>query len=446
MTSISPIIDVTITCHDCNEEFQPTSFHLTGTHVLGSGKCKRCQEELFIEMPTGSGLHYPVVVDSKGERKDGSLYSNWFTAALQNASRNKVDMPVHIEKIINSSKRKEKLLVLNTIDQSYGHCIFTLFNTDYYASKLDFHLLVIVQKELRWLVPDGIDEVWIVDMPFSRAQLWHTSLVNQINERIAQFPKSFLCRAFPQAPEGEFDVEKFSRIKPFPLDEWNKRLENPVVTFVWRTDRFWKRVLPRLIENRITIRFFPNLIRQIRNNIQFRWIIRFSEELRRKAPTIDFAVAGMDTREFKLPKWVKDYRYPYHDDKIAREMCERYAASHLIIGCNGSSLVLPSFHAGAVVNIVPHDGWAVSAGSYYLRPTSPADVQYRYLLLPAETSIARVVKVVVQILRDRPLVQILSGKLNNHDEELHSSAWSQFRTEGFRNIKYFREKEGLLTS
>jgi len=446
MTKVFPDIDVKIVCPDCRKEFQPDTFHLVGTHVLSSGKCTDCVQELFMEMPTGSGLHYPVVVNGSGERKDSMPFSNWFTAALQNSSKRKLDSQVPVRKIINTTIRKEKIVILNTIDQSYGHCVFTLMNADYYQTKTDFHLLVLVQKELQWLVPDGIDEVWVVDIPFSKAHGWYTTLSTQVNARIREFESAYLAWAFPQAPEHEFKMEKYSRIKPFPLDEWNSRLDKPVVTFIWRTDRFWRRVLPRIIDNRVTRKLFPTILKRIKHRIQFSWIVRFSEVLREKIPTVDFAVAGMDTREFPLPAWVKDYRYPTHTDESAREMCARYAASHLAIGCNGSSLVLPSCHAGSIVNIVPHDGWAVSAGSFYLRPTSLADVQYRYLLLPSDVTVERTVKTVVQILRDRSLVQILAGTpWNNHDANSKYSDWANFRKEAFEKTKYFVEKEGMLT-
>src|SRR6185312_9336350 len=213
---------------------------------------------------------------------------------------------------------------------------------------------------------------------------------------------------------------------------------------IWRTDRFWKRILPRWADNRITRRIAENGVKKLRNRAQFRWILKFAKELKRKVPAVDFAIAGMDSREQKLPEWVRDFRFPKHSDATAKDQCRRYAESHLVIGCNGSSLVLPSCHAGAVMNIVPRDGWMVSVGSFHFRYTSLADTFFRYSLIPAESSIERIVKIAVQILRDRSMVQIVSGSpWNDHDSGIAYGEWAKFRKGIFGNTAKFNEEEGM---
>ena len=132
-------------------------------------------------------------------------------------------------------------------------------------------------------------------------------------------------------------IEAYTKIAPFPLKEWNSRLAKPTLTFIWRTDRFWRRVLPGIIDNRVTRKMFPQLLQQARNYLQFRWILKFSRVLRKEIPSVDFAIAGMDERSPALPGWIKDYRHPTHEDNTAREQVMRYAESHVVVGCNGSS-------------------------------------------------------------------------------------------------------------
>jgi DNA-directed RNA polymerase subunit RPC12/RpoP len=448
MIRINPEIDLKIKCNSCGKEFQAKTFHLTGMHVLGGGSCPDCDSGiLYKEMPTSAGLLYPTVIDSKtGARVDDIPFSNWFINNLSVAFKKRVNEKFEIKKIRNSPGRKDKLLILNTVDSTYGHSLLNIFNLSYYRKKKDFHLLLIVSKNLLWLVPDYVDEIWVADISFSKAGMWNDYLVDLVNREIQEYRESFLCRSFPQVPEHDFNIEEYTRVKPFPLDEWDKRLKKPVITFIWRKDRFWKRVLPRVIDNRLSRRLFSSGIQQLKYRIQFRWLIKFASELRKSAPDVDFAIAGMDSRELSLPDWIKDFRFPEHSDRTAKESCERYAESHLIIGCNGSSLVLPSCHAGGVMNIVPYDGWFVSVGSFVFRFTSMADTFYRYSLINKEASIRRIVKIAVQILRDRSMIQMISGSpWNDHDAGKSHEDWAKFRTQIFENTRLFNEREGLIS-
>ncbi len=448
MIRIYPEIETKIKCNSCQKEFYPSSFHLTGMHVLCSGICPNCQlDELYKEMPTSAGLIYPTTIrKSDGKRVDDMVFTNWFISSLSGAFLSRKNEKISIEKIINSKRTKEKLLILNTIDSTYGHSLLNVFNLSYYKRKTDYHLLLLVQRSLLWLVPDGIDEIWVVDIPFSGAAKWNEFLADEVNAELRKYKEGFLCRSFPQAPDDEFKIEEFTRVRPFPLDEWDKRLEKPTLTFIWRTDRFWKQVLPKWIDNRLSRKLFPGILRSMKNRIQFNWVLKFSKELKKKAPTVDFAIAGMDSRKYKLPAWVKDYRFPEHSDATARELCQRYAESHLVLGCNGSSLVLPSCHSGGVINIVPADGWFVSVGSFFFRFTSVADTFYRYALVNQETSVERLVKIAVQILRDRSMIQLISGSpWNDHESGKPSEDWANFRRKIFQNTSLFNEREGLIT-
>jgi len=448
MIRIHPEIEVRIKCNSCRQEFLPDGFHLTGMHVLCSGICPLCKgEKLYMEMPASAGLLYPTVIrESDGKRVDDMPFSNWFINSLPVAFKNRAREEVSISKVMKSNIQKEKLLILNTIDSTYGHSLLNIFNLSYYKKKTEFHLLLLVASNMQWLVPDGVDEVWIMDIPFSQAGKWNDYLADAVNEEILKYKEAFLCRSFPQAPDQAFDIEEYTRVKPFPLEQWDSRLIKPTVTFIWRTDRFWKRILPRWADNRITRRIAQNRVKKLRNRVQFRWILKFAKELKRKVPAVDFAIAGMDSREQKLPEWVRDFRFPKHSDATAKELCRRYAESHLVIGCNGSSLVLPSCQAGAVMNIVPADGWAVSVGSFFFRFTSIADTFYRYSLINPEASIERIVKIAVQILRDRSMIQIISGSpWNDHEAHKLHGDWAKFRAQIFGNTRFFNEGEGMIS-
>jgi hypothetical protein len=230
------------------------------------------------------------------------------------------------------------------------------------------------------------------------------------------------------------------------LEEWDARLEKPTVTFIWRTDRFLRKVLPNWLDNRISRSIAPKTIEKIGHRMQLKWLLKFAEALRGAIPNLDFAISGMDDRHQKLPDWIKDFRYLKHEDYTAREQCLRYAESHLVMGCNGSSLILPGCHSGAMLNIVPGDQWSVSAGSFAFRKTDLGDTHYRYTMVPAEVTIKRLVSITVAMLRDRSYIQIqTSSPWRCHDSGLPPFALSEKRIQVTELGRHFATEVGLVT-
>jgi hypothetical protein len=449
MIRIKPDIDLTFDCPCGKSAVRPDALHLGGMHTIAHFRCAACDEAYFLEMPINAGGFYPGILNARtGERADRLPLDNWYLRGLVDAYRQRksTEIGFEIEKNRAFSPGK-KIALLHCLDTTYGHALFELFNADHYLAQPDVDLIIIVQKNLRWLVPDGAAEVWVLDIPFSRANDWNEWLAERVREEVSRLPgEVHLCRTFVQADSSDFDIERYSRVKPFPLDEWDARLVKPTVTFIWRTDRFWRKVLPLWLDNRVTRRFFPKIIENIRHHYQTRWMLRFAEALRRAVPNLDFAIAGMDERSPKFPDWIQDYRQPRHDDDQARAQCRRYAESHLVMGCNGSSLILPGCHSGAMLDIVPGDQWAVSAGSFAFRKTDFGDTHFRYTLVPAEVTIPRLVSITVSMLRDRSYVQLqASPPWRDHDADLPPFATAAQRVKSHELSEHFNTKAGLVT-
>ena len=85
-----------------------------------------------------------------------------------------------LEVFNNRNLGNRPVLLLNTIDATYGHAVYELFNASYYLKKKEFDLVILVQKQLHWLVPDGAAQVWVVDISFSNAVNWFDKLDHQI--------------------------------------------------------------------------------------------------------------------------------------------------------------------------------------------------------------------------------------------------------------------------
>ncbi|MDP9040638.1 MAG: hypothetical protein M3N30_01575 [Bacteroidota bacterium] len=447
MIRLEPYIDLQIQCPGCSAEIQPSGWLITGMHCMMKMKCAKCGREFYSEIPVNAGAFYPGILDARtGERVDSMPFENWYLNGLVEAFKKRSDENISLELHENRKLGERPVLILNTIDATYGHAVYELFNASYYLKKKEYDLVILVQKHLYWLVPDGAAQVWVADIPFSKAVNWFDKLDMEIKKLISHVKDVFICRSFVQADSHDFNIEDYTRISPFPLNEWDERLEQPTLTFIWRTDRFWKRVLPKIVDNRYSRKLFPGLLKSVRKSLQFKWILQFSEKLKEQIPAVDFAIAGMDDRDPDLPGWIKDFRYPVHEDSTAREQMKRYANSHLVAGCNGSSLLLPGCLSGGVVNIVPGNMWAVSAGTFAFRITDTGDTHFRYVMIPDEISIPKLVNIIVSVLRDRSYIQIqASAPWRDHDSGLPPYAAADFRKSIFSLSDHFPLDSAMIT-
>jgi len=447
MIRLKPFIDLQITCPSCAQGIQPADWLMTGMHCMLQMTCKNCGHVYYSEVPVNAGSFYPGILDAKtGERVDDMPFENWYLNGLVDAFKNKKEEDIPVDVIANRKLGERPVLILNTIDATYGHAIYELFNASFYLKKKEYDLVILVQKHLRWLVPDGAAQVWVVDISFSKAVNWFNKLDQQIKGFLKDVNDVFICRSFVQADSHDFNIEDYARIKPFPLNEWDERLTSPTLTFIWRTDRFWKRVLPKVVDNRYSRKLFSGPLQSVRKKLQFKWILEFSEKLKEQIPSVDLAIAGMDDRELSLPAWIKDFRYPVHEDSTAREQIKRYARSHLVAGCNGSSLLLPGCLSGGVVNIVPGNMWAVSAGTFPFRITDIGDTHFRYVMIPDEISISKLVNIIVSILRDRSYIQIqASAPWRDHESGLPPYAAADFRKKIFSLADHFPMEKAMIS-
>jgi hypothetical protein len=447
MIRLKPFVELKISCPSCSKEIQPSDWLITGMHCMTEMNCANCGNKFYSEIPVNAGAFYPGIIDAKtGVRVDKMPFENWYLNGLVEAFNRKSEENISLKVHTFQNLGDKPVLILNTIDATYGHAVYELFNASYYLKKKEFDLVILVQKNLHWLVPDGAAQVWVADISFSNAVNWFDKLDQQIKGLLKDVKDVFICRSFVQADSHDFNIEDYAKIKPFPLDEWDKRLFNPTLTFIWRTDRFWKRVLPRIIDNRYTRKLSPKFLKRLRKSFQFKWILQFSKKIKEQIPDIDFAISGMDDREPALPDWIKDFRYPEHEDSKAKEQIKRYASSHLVVGCNGSSLLLPGCLSGGVINIVPGTMWAVSAGSFPFRITDIGDTHFRYVMIPDEISTQKLVSIIISVLRDRSYIQIqTSSPWRDHESGLPPYALADFRKEIFKLSDNFPLDKSMIS-
>ena len=129
-----------------------------------------------------------------------------------------------------------------------------------------------------------------------------------------------------------------------------------------------------------------------------------AEALRRDVSALDFAVAGLAEGGARggLPGWVKDLRRPAPDEAAERAWCERYAASHVVVGVHGSNMLLPSAHAGAAVELLGPERWGNFAQDILFRDAGDCrETLFRYRFVDASTPPAALAPLVATLLTRR---------------------------------------------
>jgi hypothetical protein len=357
------------------------------------------------------------------DRASGAVHDTfgvtWFARWLQESYSQRVKRPLSfVQEEFNSVRRP---VLLNCLDVLYGHCLLKLLNAQYYIDhRPDLDLVLLVPRILRWMVPDGAAQVWSVDLPLDRGTEWNDWLASEIRGRLEKYDECWLSRAFSHPHPDDYAIERFTRIKPFPIDEWESRLSKPQLTFIWREDRSWASMRPRrrpgAIFRRVTGK--PYGLDEQRDNV-----ILLAETLVDQFTEIDFAIAGIGSPG-GFPAWIHEMRSSTITEEQELEWCRRYANSHVVIGVHGSNMLLPSAHAGAVVELMPFERWGNMLQDTLLRPYDCREALYRYRFVPISTSPDSLAPVVLSLLRDHSsMLLTMRREFCDHERMKQAEFW-----------------------
>jgi hypothetical protein len=130
-------------------------------------------------------------------------------------------------------------------------------------------------------------------------------------------------------------------------------------------------------------------------------VITLAEKLRYAYPKIDFAIAGLGIPG-GIPEWISDMRTLEIEESTERAWCQRYAKSHIVIGVHGSNMLLPSAHAGAVIELVSDEKRENFAQDIIVSEHDSRMAICRYNFLPLCLSPSQVANITVSLLRYVP--------------------------------------------
>ncbi|MHB8580842.1 MAG: hypothetical protein ACYDA4_13450 [Ignavibacteriaceae bacterium] len=351
MIEIKPNIFNNFICPECkSSKVKINEIIFPGIHVLADCKCLICNTQFLSDFPIGHALFYPVTLNKNSLKIYGNENITWFSKSLLNSYINKLNVPISIHK--KNYRQTKDIILLNCIDYLYGHVLLKLFNAQEYLEKFNnLSLVIIIPKQFDWLVPKGVSEVWTVDIKLKDAQNWFVVINDFIQNELKRFSKVYLSLAFSHPEFDKIDIEKFTGIKPFNIQNFTKR--NPTFTFIYREDRLWAsgKFTSFMVEIINQMHFF-SLLKIILTFNQKRKIIKTFQLLKNIFPFAIFNIVGIGTKG-KYPAFINDMRKDNIDISTEKLWCKIYSESHLVIGIHGSNMLLPSALAAGFIELLP---------------------------------------------------------------------------------------------
>jgi hypothetical protein len=400
-------------CPQCGRRLEVSGWLMPGMRSLAELRCATCQREFYGDLRTGQAFYTPMLL----ERETGAVHDahgvEWFARWLRDSYARRSNVPLSFE--VREARRVARpVVLLNCLDTLYGHSLLKLLNAQFYIDRRpDLDLIVMVPSTLTWMVPDGVAQTWVVGLPLGRGTEWNDWLALEVRRRVEAFDSVSLSVALSHPRPSDYEIERFTRVRPFPLTEWEARLSRPRVTFIWRDDRPW--TVPR-----------PPLARSWRHRLprlsgrgpsappvgQASLVSELAETLKAHFPALDFTVAGLteSAGPGEFPAWVEDLRRNHTDEETERRWCQRYAASHVVVGVHGSNMLLPSGHAGSVLELIGPERWGNFTQDILFRPSNDCrEMFFRYRFLPNTTTPPEVAELIGTLLRGLvPFCQLMN--------------------------------------
>ena len=371
MIEIKPQIQHKSNCPTSGTALQPAKILWQGMHIGVEFKSNGSGSEIIDLLRVGHSYNTSVQVDlAKGEVFSGkSNVAEWLGQSLLNSLQNpRSDRLEIVKEIFKPCKR---VIILNCIDYLYGHSLLKLLNAQRHLERNpECGLIVIVPKFLRWMVPEGVAEVWTVPISLKNGQDYYINFAEFVEEETKRFEQIYVSEAYSHP--SQFDITRFTRVPKHSFDT-----QEVNITFIWREDR--------LFINELLFRVLRKLnLLSIGLAVQNWKVRRLFEGIRSRLPFAKFAVAGLGTKT-EFPEWIEDYRVEMFNEKIEQDICQVYADSRLVIGLHGSNMLLPSGHAGMTMDLM--DGrWGNFAQDIIYQEINQKMASFRYRYLPYQTN------------------------------------------------------------
>jgi hypothetical protein len=379
LTQVKPYFSVVSICPYCDIPLEKQRILWHGIHVCSESVCPKCKAKIIEDLPVGHARTHSYKVDLENRIVFGKPNTMlWLGKPFLESLQNPQYQTLKISKEV--FKQYERVIILNCIDNLYGHCLLKLLNAQRHLDgHPDYGLVAIVPKFIRWMVPEGCAEVWTVDMPLNQGQCYYPTFDNFCREESNRFREIYVSEAYSHP--AHFNITRFTRVPKYVFD----KVDRLKITFCWREDRPWCSYFAFLLFRKI------NLL-SLLVPIQTGKVIRLFKKIKAKIPQATFTVVGLG-KKTNFPEWIEDLRVDNYDEKIERDLCKIYSQSCLVIGVHGSNLLLPSAHAGMAIDLMPENRWNNIAQDILYQEDNPRLAAFRYRYLPIQTSITELASI-----------------------------------------------------
>ena len=322
-----------------------------GIHFIGKYNCTTCTKSFFQTLPTGHDLDFPISFDESGELlKTDTDVTLWFVRPLLDSLFKEKRIDVTIEKEV--FRQTEDAIILNCLDDCFGHAFAKLWNFPILKARYpNKSIIMFLPKRMRWLVPDGVDEVWSFNASFVDLENLLTNLGDEVRKNLLpRFSSVFASKSSTHLGPGTVDLKAFLKTERFDLNKFGNT--PPRITFVLREDRFWHpyRVEFFLFKVFVKLQLAKNLFVWRQNFLVDRAVRR----IKKKLANAEFYATGLN-RTGKLSSVITDLRMKSLSAENERQWCDVYSKSHIVIGVHGSNMLIPSALSGGFIEILPRD-------------------------------------------------------------------------------------------
>lgn len=398
MIRLHPLPDPFHQCPYCQVVLEVKGWYIPGMRNLANLECNKCGRKYYGDLLAGHGLFFPLLLEQESGKVHDQYDVGWFSRRLGDTYANRQSAPLRMTtEIFRPIKRP---LLLNCLDVYYGHCMQKMFNAQYYIDNTpEYDLILLVPRFQRWMVPDGAAAIWTVDRNLREGAEWNDWLAGEIHRKLDDFEKAWLSVAFPHPHPEEYDIARYTKVAPFPVNEWGVRMDRPIVTFVWREDRLWNTKNPPN-QLRARINYYLNRLGMRSHDPlrpQTRKVVALAKQLSQRVENLQFFVSGVG-KPGGLPKWIHDLRSDQIDTDQEKKWCQLYARSHVVVGVHGANMLLPSGHAGAVVDLTPLDRWGNLLQDLVWNSQKVPLVNLLIKTLPISISIRELAKIISDLL------------------------------------------------
>jgi hypothetical protein len=396
MIQLKPYLSAKYPC-SCGGVYDFSEFIWQGLHVCEKLICSTCNRLRINSLPVNqSELEQYTFYPETGliyDINNNAASDNWFTVKLQSVA-NPVPDEVDIE--IEIFKKFDEVLILNTLDYIYGHSLLFLFNLQrIIKTEKSFGVIVIVQPMMKWLIPkQGIAELWTVNLGFQKFDHFYQDLSDKINSQLTRFNKVWLSKGYVLPTNENIDIEKFTGIRPY---DFINIPEYPRISYIWREDpdRLW-------IRNIYLLKGLKKLgFKRILIPFQYLRVLTLFKLLKNKfGNRFTYSVTGFGNFG-KFPSFIDDQRVTFFNEEKEKLLCRIYAESVLVLGVHGSSMLLPSAHAGMSISLMPSKRWCNFAEDILFVEEDVRLASYQRRIIPLNICIFDICDIVVDMITGR---------------------------------------------